>query len=153
MKNSVKPVPDGYHTATPYLVIAGAAKAIDFYAKAFGAKELFRMPGPGGIVTHAELQIGDTKLMLAEESSEMGTKSPMTLKGTPVGIFIYTADVDKLFKQAVAAGAKTVIPLADVPWGDRWGKLQDPFGHEWQLASRKEELTPEQVQKRMATAK
>lgn len=153
MKDSVKPVPDGYHTATPYLVIAGAAKAIDFYVKAFGAKELFRMPGPGGIVTHAELQIGDARLMLAEESSEMGTKSPATLKGTPVGIFIYTADVDKLFGQAVAAGAKTVVPLGDMPWGDRWGKLRDPFGHEWQLASRKEELTPEQVQQRMAAAK
>ena len=151
MKNSVKPVPDGYHTATPYLVIAGAAKAIDFYAKAFGAKELFRMPGPGGIVAHAELQIGDARLMLAEESSDMDTKSPMTLKGTPVGIFIYTADVDKLFKLAVAAGAKTVSPLADMPWGDRWGKLRDPFGHEWQLASRKEDLTPEQVQQRMAS--
>ena len=149
----VKPVPDGYHTATPYLVIAGAAKAIDFYAKAFDAKELFRLPGPGGIVAHAELQIGDARLMLAEESSDMDTKSPMTLKGTPVGIFIYAADVDKLFKQAVAAGAKTVIPLGDMPWGDRWGKLRDPFGHEWQLASRKEDLTPEQVQQRIAAAK
>ena len=108
------------------------------------------MPGPGGIVVHAELQIGDARLMLAEESSDMGTQSPMTLKGTPVGIFIYTADVDKLFKQAVAAGALTLIPLADMPWGDRWGKLRDPFGHEWQLASRKENLTPEQVQQRMA---
>jgi uncharacterized glyoxalase superfamily protein PhnB len=148
----VKPVPDGYHTLTPYLVIRDAAKAIEFYKKAFGAKETFRMPGPGGKIMHAELQIGDSMLMLAEEMPEYGAKSPQALGGSPVNVFLYVEDADKVFNQAVAAGATVTMPLADQFWGDRYGKLADPFGHQWSVATHKEDVAPEEMVKRAAKA-
>ncbi len=148
----VKPVPDGYHTLTPYLVIRDAAKAIEFYEKAFGAKETFRMPGPGGKIMHAELQIGDSMLMLAEEMPEYGAKSPQALGGSPVNVFLYVEDADKVFNQAVAAGATVTMPLADQFWGDRYGKLADPFGHQWSVATHKEDVAPEEMAKRAAKA-
>jgi PhnB protein len=148
----VKSVPDGYHTLTPYLVIRDAAKAIEFYEKAFGAKETFRMPGPGGKIMHAELQIGDSMLMLAEEMPEYGAKSPQALGGSPVNVFLYVEDADKVFNQAVAAGATVTMPLADQFWGDRYGKLADPFGHQWSVATHKEDVAPEEMAKRAAKA-
>src|SRR5215470_12102802 len=148
MKTKVKPVPDGYHTATPYLIVRDPARAIDFYKSAFGAKEIVRLPGPDGKIAHAEVQIGDSRIMLGGESPQMGSRSPETLKGTPVGIFLYLENVDAAFKRAVGAGAKAVQPPEDMFWGDRYGKVSDPFGHEWQLATHKEDLTPEEIGER-----
>jgi PhnB protein len=150
MKSKVKPVPEGYHTVTAYLTIDGAAAAIDFYRRAFGAKEICRMPSPDGKIMHAEITIGDSHIMLADESSVSETKSPQTLKGTTAGIFLYVEDVDAAFKQAVKAGAKETMPLQNMFWGDRFGRLTDPFGHRWMLASRVEEVSPAEIQERMA---
>lgn len=150
MKNKVKPVPDGYTTATPYLTIRGASEAIDFYKRAFGAKELFRMPGPEGKIVHAEILIGNSHVMLSDESSATETKAPQTLNGTTQGIFLYVEDVDSWFKQAVKTGAKESMPLQDMFWGDRFGKLTDPFGHKWMLASHIEDVSPEEMENRMA---
>jgi PhnB protein len=152
LSSSVKPVPAGYHTATPYLTIQGAATAIDFYKRAFGAKELFRMPGPDGKIMHAEITIGDSHIMLADESNAGETKAPQTLRGTATGIFLYLEDVDATFKQALKAGAKQTAALGDMFWGDRFGKLTDPFGHVWMLASHIEDVSPAEMQKRMAAA-
>ena len=146
MKNRVKTIPDGFHSATPYLVVKGAAAAIDFYKKAFGAKELFRMPGPDGKLMHAEITIGDSRLMLADEAT--GSQGP---SGTVSALYLYVEDVDATFKQATKAGGKETMPVQDMFWGDRTGKLTDPFGQRWQLATRKEDLTPRQVEER-ATA-
>jgi PhnB protein len=143
----VRPVPEGHHTVTPYLVIKGAAEAIEFYKKAFGAKEINRMPGPTGAVMHAELKIGDSMLYLSEEMPGM-TKSPKTLGGSPVGIHLYVDKVDDLFKQAVGAGATAKMALENMFWGDRFGKLTDPFGHEWSLAQHMEDVPPEEMKKR-----
>jgi PhnB protein len=151
MQNKVKAVPDGYHTATPYLTIRGAATAIEFYTRAFGAKELFRMPGPDGKIMHAEITIGNSRIMLADEFSANESQSPQTLKGTTSAIFLYLEDVDAAFKQAVKAGAKSTMPLQDMFWGDRFGKVTDPFGHKWLLASHIEDVSPEQMEERMAT--
>jgi PhnB protein len=148
MAKAAKPVPEGYHTVSPYLVIRDAAKAIEFYKQAFGARERYRMPGPDGRLMHAELEIGDSILMLSEEFPEMGAPSPQTLNGTTVSIFLYVPDVDAVFKKAVAAGAKELTPVADMFWGDRFGKVADPFGHQWQIATHKEDLTPEEMGKR-----
>jgi PhnB protein len=145
---AVKPVPDGYHTATPYLVVQNAANAIEFYKKAFGATELMRMPGPGGRIMHAEIKIGDSPIMLADESPEMGIRSPQSLGGTPVSLLLYLNDVDARFKQAVAAGAAVQRPLRDEFYGDRTGTVIDPFGHIWSLSTHKEDLSPEQMEKR-----
>jgi PhnB protein len=153
MKNKVKPVPDGYHTATPYLTLNNASAAIDFYKRAFGAKELFRMPGPDGKIMHAEITIGDSHIMLGDESSANETKSPQSLKGTTTGIFLYLEDVDAAFKQAVKAGAKENMPVQNMFWGDRFGKLTDPFGHKWLLATHIEDVTPAELEERMAAAK
>jgi PhnB protein len=150
MKSKVKPVPEGYHTVTAYLTIDGAAAAIDFYRRAFGAKEICRMPSPDGKIMHAEITIGDSHIMLADESSASETRSPQTLKGTTAGIFLYVEDVDAAFKQAVKAGAKETMPLQNMFWGDRFGRLTDPFGHRWMLASRVEEVSPAEIQERMA---
>jgi PhnB protein len=150
MSNKVKPVPDGYHTATPYLTIRGAAAAIDFYKRAFGAQELFRMPTPDGKIMHAEITIGDSHIMLADESSIGETKSPQTLNGSSTGIFLYLNDVDAAFKQAVKAGAKETMPLQNMFWGDRFGKLTDPFGHRWMLATHVEDVSPAEIEERMA---
>jgi PhnB protein len=144
-----KPIPDGYHSVTPYLIIKGAADAIDFYKKAFGATELFRMDHEGK-VGHAEIKIGDSPIMLADESPQMGYKSPTTLGGTPISIMIYVDDVDTVFKQALAAGGEEQKPLQDQFYGDRSGTLKDPFGHVWHVATHVEDVSPEEMEKRMA---
>lgn len=151
-KSKVTPIPKGYHTATPYLTVQGAADAIDFYQRAFGAKEIFRMPGPGGKIMHAEITIGDSHLMLADEQNAGETKAPKTLKGTASGIFLYVEDVDATFKQALKAGARQNQAVQDMYWGDRFGKLTDPFGHVWMLATHVEDVSPAEIEKRMAAA-
>jgi len=148
--SAVKPIPDGYHTVTPHLVVRGAAKAIEFYAKAFGAEERFRMPGPDGSVMHAELSLGDSVVMLGEEAPQMGASSPQTIGGSPVSLLIYVKDVDASFARAEKAGCTVQLPPTDMFWGDRYGKLVDPFGHHWALATHKEDLSPEEMAKRMA---
>jgi PhnB protein len=146
---SVKPVPAGHHTVTPYLVVSSAIEAINFYKRAFGAREITRMDGPQGKISHAELRIGDSMLMLSDEMPGSVTESPQSLGGTSVGVFLYVEDADKTFKQATAAGAKVETPLADMFWGDRYGKLTDPFGHSWSVATHKEDVSPEEMEKRM----
>ena len=148
MAGQVKPVPDGYHTATPYLTVNDAARAIDFYKRAFGAQELVRMAGPGGKITHAEIKIGDSMIMMADEMPGSDCRSPQSLKGSTVNIFLYVRDADSVFNQAVAAGAKVSMPLADMFWGDRYGKLTDPFGHSWSVATHKEDVAPAEMEKR-----
>lgn len=144
-----KPIPEGYHTVTPYLTVRNADRAIDFYKRAFGAKELMRMPGPGGkSLMHAEIQIGDSVIFLADEFPDIGARSPESLGGASGYLFLYVQDVDAAFKRAVEAGATVRMPVADMFWGDRFGKLTDPFGHEWGVATRKEDLTPAQIKKR-----
>jgi PhnB protein len=150
MKNAVKPIPDGYHAVTPYLMINEAAKAIDFYKKVFGAQELMRIPGPGGKVMHAELKIGDSIIMLADEHPEIDARSPQAYGGTPVSLMLYVADVDDVFKRALSAGAKEVHPLKDQFYGDRSGGISDPFGHQWTLSTHVEDVSSEEMQKRMA---
>ena len=145
---SVTAIPDGYHSVTPYLIISGAADAIDYYQKAFGAIELMRMPAPGGKIGHAEIKIGDSPIMLADEFPEMGYKSPQTLGGSPVSIMIYVADVDAVFKQAIAAGGKEQRPVKDQFYGDRMGTLEDPFGHVWHVATHKEDVPAEEMERR-----
>jgi uncharacterized glyoxalase superfamily protein PhnB len=149
--SAVKPVPDGYHTVTPHLAVRDAAAAIAFYAKAFGAEELFRMPGPGGVVMHAELRVGDSIVMLGEEAPERGALSPQTIGGSPVSLMVYLKDVDASFARAAQAGCTIQMPLTDMFWGDRYGKLQDPFGHHWALATHQEDVSPEDMAKRMAS--
>ena len=145
----VKPIPDGYHSVTPYLIIKGASDAIEFYKKAFGATELFRMDHEGK-VGHAELKIGDSPIMLADESTEMGYNSPTTLGGTPVSIMIYVDDVDTIFKQAIGAGGEQQKAVQDQFYGDRSGTLKDPFGHVWHVATHVEDVSPQEMEKRMA---
>ncbi len=152
MATKGKAVPDGYHSVTPYLVVDGAAKAIEFYERAFGAKKIMAMPGPGGKIMHAEIKIGDSIIMLSDESPEMGSRGPKTLGGTPTSLFLYVDDVDMLYQGAIAAGATAEQPPQDAFWGDRWGSLHDPFGHSWQLATHKEDLTPAEIQQRAAAA-
>lgn len=148
MARQIKPVPEGYHTVTPYLTVNDGARAIDFYRRAFGAKEKSRMEGPPGKIAHAELTIGDSVIMLAEEMPGSGCRSPQSLGGSTVNIFLYVTDVDSVFNQAVNAGANVEMPVADMFWGDRYGKLKDPFGHSWSLATHKEDLAPAEIQKR-----
>jgi PhnB protein len=150
---AVKPIPDGYHSVTPYLIVHDAAKALDFYKRAFGATEFFRMDGPGGKVAHAEIDIGDSRVMLADEAPEMGARSAKSIGASPVHLMIYVEDVDKVFKQAIAAGGTEVRPVKDQFYGDRSGNLNDPFGHSWTIATHKEDLSPEEVQKRMQEMK
>jgi uncharacterized glyoxalase superfamily protein PhnB len=147
MAKKAQPVPKGYHTVTPSLVVADAAKAIDFYKKALGAEELMRFPAPDGRIMHAEIRIGDSTVMLGDEMLEQGVRGPRSLGGTPVGFFIYGDNVDSAWKRAVDAGAREVMPLADQFWGDRTGCLEDPFGHRWWLAQHLRDLTPEELQK------
>jgi PhnB protein len=150
---AVKPVPEGYHTVTPHLTVRGAARAIEFYTRAFGAEEVARMPGPDGRRMHAALRIGDSVVFLNDEFPEFGgSPSPAGLGGTPVTIHLYVDDVDALFARAVAAVAAVRMPLEDAFWGDRYGKVADPFGHEWSLASRKEVLTPQEMARRAKAA-
>jgi len=143
----VRAIPKGYHTITPHIVVPEGAKAIDFYKKAFGAEELVRMPGPGGGIMHAELRIGDSVVMLGEEMPDMGAKSPKAYGGSPVGFYVYVENVDAAWERAVKAGAKPVRPLTNMFWGDRTGRLEDPFGHNWSLAQHVEDLTPEEIKK------
>ena len=152
MAKPVKAIPEGYHSITPYLAIRDAAKAITFYQEAFGATQMFRMDGPDGKVGHAELRIGDSVLMLSDENPQGGCASPSSLNGTTVTIFLYVEDVDATFNQAVKAGAKVAMPVADMFWGDRHGQLIDPFGHRWSIATRKEDLTPQEVAERAQKA-
>jgi uncharacterized glyoxalase superfamily protein PhnB len=153
MKNKVKPIPEGFHTLTPHLVVKGASEAIEFYKKAFGAKEVGRMPGPDGkSIMHADIVIGDSHLMLVDEFPDMGCLGPQTVGGSPVTIHIYVEDVDAFFKQALAAGAEVKMPLSDMFWGDRYGMVTDPFGHTWSIASHKEDLTLEEIGKRSQSA-
>lgn len=150
MSTTVKPIPEGYHTVTPYLIIKGAAEAIEFYKKAFGATEVFRMAQPDGKIGHAEVQIGDSRIMLADEFPEMGYLGPSTLGGSSVSILLYVEDVDAVFNQAVAAGGVEQKPLEDKFYGDRMGSLVDPFGHVWHVGTHTEDVTPEEMEKRMA---
>jgi len=153
MKNSTKPIPDGFHALTPHLVVKGASKAIDFYKKAFGAKEIKRMAGPDGrSIIHADLQIGDSRLFLVDEFPEMNARGPESFGGSPVSIHLYVEDVDAAFERALAAGAEVRMPLTDQFWGDRYGVLADPFGHIWSLATHKEDLTAEEIGERAQSA-
>ncbi len=148
----VNPIPEGYHSVTPYLSIKGAAAAIDYYKEVFGATELFRMPGPEGKIGHAEIKIGNSPIMLADEYPDMEFVSPQTLGGTPVGLMIYVDDVDTMFKQAISRGAKEVKPLQNQFYGDRSGTLKDPFGHVWTVATHVEDVAPEEIERRAAAA-
>jgi PhnB protein len=148
----VPPIPAGYHTATPYLTVRGAADAIEFYTKAFGATELMRMPAPGGALGHAEIRIGDSVVMLSDEFPGSPTKPPSALGGTTGYVFLYVPDVDRTFAQAITAGARVTMPLADMFWGDRFGTLLDPFGHAWGLATHKEDVPPKEMARRAQAA-
>ncbi len=147
-----KPVPEGFHTVTPHLVIKGAAAAIEFYKKAFGAEEVLRMPGQGDGIMHAEIRIGDSHIMLNDEFPEFGKKGPLSIGGTPVTLHLYVNDVDAVFARAVKAGAKVTMPVADMFWGDRYGALEDPYGHHWSIGTHKEDLTPEECMERAKAA-
>lgn len=147
-----KPIPEGYTTVTSYLALNDAAQAIDFYKKAFGAQEVYRMPGPGGKIMHAELKIGDSMVMLSDEFPEAeGIGSPKSLGGTTTSLHLYVENADAAFDRAVKAGAKALMPVTDMFWGDRYGKVADPFGHQWGIATHTQDLTPEQVQKNAET--
>ncbi len=148
-KPPAKPVPDGYHALTPYLCVKGAAAALDFYALAFGAREVMRLEQPDGRVGHAEMKIGDSHFMLADEFPEMGHLGPRTIGGTPVSLLLYVDDVDEVFARALEAGATEKRAVADQFYGDRNGVLEDPFGHVWSIATHKEDLTPEELQRRL----
>ncbi|HVX60553.1 MAG TPA: VOC family protein [Pirellulales bacterium] len=150
---AVKPIPDGYHTVTPYLIVNDAVGALDFYKQAFGATELFRMQKPDGKIGHAEIKIGDSPIMLADEHPEVGAKSPQSLGGAAVSILLYVEDADAVTEQAVAAGAKVLRPLQNQFYGDRSATLSDPFGHTWHIATHIEDVTPEEMQKRIEAAK
>jgi PhnB protein len=145
---SAKPVPEGYHTVTPYLIVKGAAEAIAFYQKAFGAVEMMRLPMPDGRVGHAEIKIGDSPVMLADECPDMHFVSPVTLGGAGVSICLYVQDADALFQQAVDAGAEVVRPVEDQFYGDRNGTLKDPYGHVWTVATHQEDMSPEEMDRR-----
>jgi PhnB protein len=149
---AVKPIPDGMHSLTPHLVCAGAADAIEFYQQAFGAVEEGRLPAPDGKIMHAMLRIGDSLLMLMDEAPYCGNSGPKTLKGTPVSIHLAVTNVDEVFARAIEAGAKTIVPVADMFWGDRYGVLEDPFGHHWSVATRVRELTAEETEAAMREA-
>ena len=148
MPTQVKPIPDGYHTATPYLTLRDAAKAIDFYKRAFDATEVHRMEGPEGKIAHAELRIGDSVIMLGDEMPGSETHAPQSLGGTTGGIFLYLKDVDAAFHKATSAGAKATAQPVDMFWGDRYAKLTDPFGHSWSLATHIEDVAPAEMKKR-----
>ncbi|HEY1043416.1 MAG TPA: VOC family protein [Telluria sp.] len=147
--NQVKPVPEGMHTVTPHLVCNGAAEAIDFYARAFGATEIMRMPMPDGKLMHAEIRIGDSTVMLVDEMPEWKATGPRTLKGTPVTLHMYVPDADALFRRAVEAGATSIMPVEETFWGDRYGVLEDPFGHRWSVATHVKDMSPEEMQTAM----
>ena len=149
---AARPIPEGYHSVSPALAIDGAAEAIDFYKRAFGAKERSRMPGPEGKVAHAELEIGDSVVMLSDPFPQSTVKAPTELGGTTVGLFVYVEDVDALFRQAVDAGATVTMELEDMFWGDRFGTLTDPYGHSWSLATHVEDVPAEEMEERAKQA-
>jgi PhnB protein len=150
MAGKVKPIPDEYRGATPYLCVNDAVRALEFYKKAFGAREVMRMPQPDGKVGHAEIRIGEATIMLADEYPDMEFRSPRAIGGTPVNILVYVENVDRLVEQAVAAGATVKRPVADQFYGDRLGVLEDPFGHSWSFATHIEDVSPEDMKKRAA---
>ncbi|HMD66480.1 MAG TPA: VOC family protein [Stellaceae bacterium] len=150
MSTEVKPIPEGYHSVTPYLMFSGAADAITFYQKALGAEEVMRLDSPGGKIHHAEIRIGDSFIMLADEHPELQALSPKTIGGSPVSIHLYVANVDAAVERAVAAGAKLVRPVADRFYGDRTGGIEDPFGYHWFIATHKEDLTMDEIRRRAA---
>lgn len=145
-KQNVKPIPDGMHTITPHLVCNGASDAIEFYKKAFGAIELARLPGPEGKLMHAMIRIGDSAVMLVDEFPDWRMLGPKSLKGSPVTIHLYVEDVDATVERAVAAGAKITVPVENMFWGDRYGKVEDPFGHYWSIATHIRDVSPEEIQ-------
>jgi PhnB protein len=147
MANKAQAIPKGYHSVTPSLFVAGAAKAIDFYKKALGAEEMMRFPAPDGTIMYAQIRIGDSIIMLGDEMPEQGGRGPKSIGGTPVSFFVYGENVDAAWKRAVDAGAKPIVPLADQFWGDRTGCLEDPFGHQWWLAQHMKDLTIEELRK------
>ena len=149
---AVKPIPDGYHSVTPYLIMNDAAAALEFYKKAFGAVELMRMPAPGGRIGHAEIRIGDSPVMLADENLQMNARSARTIGGSPVSLMVYVEDVDAVVAQAVAAGGKLVRPVANQFYGDRTGGIDDPFGYHWYIATHVEDVPPAELEKRAAKA-
>lgn len=151
MSHHVKPIPEGFHTVTPYLTVRNAAQALEFYKRAFGAEETLKLTMPGSsTIMHAEIRIGDSYVMLGEEAPQWGAKSPQALGGSPVSIHLYVENVDKLFQRAVAAGAQATLPPQNQFWGDRMGKLTDPFGHVWGIATHIEDVSPEECAKRAA---
>jgi PhnB protein len=152
-QSAVKAVPEGMHTVTPHLVCAGAANAIEFYKKAFNATELHRMPGPDGRLMHACIKIGDSMVFLVDEMKEWGALGPTELKGSPVTIHLQVPDVDSFAKRAIDAGAKVKMPVTDAFWGDRYGQLEDPFGHRWSVATHVRDVSPEEMQQAMANMK
>jgi PhnB protein len=147
-----QPVPDGYHTVTPYLTVANASEAIEFYKRAFGAEETVRMGAPDGSIGHAELQIGDSKVMLSDPFPQSTVQPPTTVGATTASVFLYVDDVDAAFQRAVDAGAKVEMALEDMFWGDRFGTVTDPFGHVWSLASHVEDVSPEEIEERAKAA-
>ncbi len=150
---SVHPIPQGYETVTPYLIIDGATQALEFYKKAFGASEIMRFEAPGGKIGHAEIRIGKSIFMLADECPEMKAQSPKALGGSPVSLMIYVEDVDAMFNRAISAGAKAMGPIENKFYGDRMGTLTDPYGHQWHFATHIEDVSPEEMKKRMAALK
>ena len=152
MANSVRPIPEGYHTATPYLICDGAAQAIEFYKNAFGAVEIMRMPAPNGKVGHAEIKIGDSFIMLADENQQMGARSPKSYGGSPVSLVLYVENVDAVAGQAVAAGGKMTRPLKDEFYGDRTATIVDPVGHTWHIHTHVKDVTPEEMKQAMQAA-
>lgn len=149
MPTQVNPIPKGFRSVTPYLTLNDTARALDFYKRAFGAEVLVRMDGPGGKIGHAEIKIGDSIIMLGDEMPGSGARSPQSLGGTTSGVMLYVEDADAVFNRAVAAGAQVEAPLSDMFWGDRYGKLKDPFGHSWSVATHKEDVAPAEMSKRM----
>jgi PhnB protein len=145
----VNPIPKGFRSVTPYLTLNDAARALDFYKRAFGAEVLVRMDGPGGKIGHAEIKIGDSIVMLADEMPGGGTRSPQSLGGTTCGVMLYVENADAVFNQAVSAGAQVEAAVTDMFWGDRYGRLKDPFGHSWSVATHKEDVAPAEMSKRM----
>ena len=152
MRTKVNPRPDGFHAVTPYLTVKNASEALEFYKRAFGARERMRMPTPDGKIAHAELQIADSIVMMGEECPEHGSQSPQTLEGSPVGLALYVENVDDVFNRAVDAGASSKEPVTDKFWGDRVGSLTDPFGHRWMILTHIEDVPPDEMKKRMEEA-
>jgi len=150
MSTKIAPIPDGYHSVTPYLVVHDGARALEFYQQAFGAREIMRMAGPDGKIGHAVIQIGDSRIMLGDECPQRNTRSPVSFGGTPAGICLYVEDCDAVVARSVALGAEMVFPLQDQFYGDRSGTLTDPFGHLWTVATHKEDVSMEEMRKRMA---